>query len=78
MMQKRSQRVWEPITHEQEPWYLGEPMKKNQKVRRLAIFQPSGKGISSPGKNDKREGSQKVGLKKVEPKNLREGKKPAF
>jgi len=64
MTQKRSQRAWEPITHEQEPWYLREPMKKNQKGRRLAIFQSSRKGISSPGKNDKREGSQKVGLKK--------------
>ena len=53
-------------------------MKKNQKVRRLALFRPSGKGISSLGKNGKREGSQKVGLKKVEPKNLKEGKKPAF
>ena len=39
-------------------------MKKNQKGRRLAIFQPSRKEINSLGKNDKREGSQKVGLKK--------------
>ena len=64
MMQKRIQRAWEPVTHEQEPWYLKEPMKKNQKERRLVIFWPSKKGISSLGKNDKREGSQKVGLKK--------------
>ena len=39
-------------------------MKKNQKGRRLEIFRPSRKGISSFGKNERREGSQKVGLKK--------------
>ena len=39
-------------------------MKKNQEGRRLAIFQPNKKGISSLRTNDNREGSQKVGLKK--------------
>jgi len=53
MMLKRSQRAWEPVTHEQEPWYLGESMKKNQKGRRLVIFRPSRKGISSLGKMTK-------------------------
>ena len=32
------------------------------------------KGIRSPRKNDKRESSQKVGLKKVESRSLGEGK----
>ena len=51
-------------TYEQEPWYLGEPMKKNQEGKKFVIFRLSKKGVSSPGNNDKRECSQKVGLKK--------------
>ena len=58
------------------PWGTQEEEPGREDACNFSAWQ---KGISSPGKNDKREGNQKVGLEKwnLEPPRRKE-QKPAF
>ena len=64
MMQKINQ-AWEPTIHEEGSGTLGNLGRKKKQPRKVAgDLSAWQKGINSLGKNDKRESSQKVDLKR--------------
>ena len=67
---ERKQKAWGITIYEQGASTSGNPERRTIKRSSRVNLQPSRNGFGSPGKNDKKNDSQKLNLKKVKIKSL--------